>query len=203
MALNDNVNDKLRAEKKQMRSVVLARRDAMTPSAKAAASREIVDRLCALTSYQSASVVLTYMGFGSEIETQPLLERALADGKMVVLPRVDKTSQALVLHSVDGMAALHSSKWGILEPAYSAPIVAIEEVSFVLLPGVAFDRTGNRLGYGRGYYDKLLMRADPTLVRVAAGFSCQIVDKVPVGPFDQKIDTLITENEMITIPHDR
>ena len=168
MALNDNVNDKLRAEKKQMRSVVLARRDAMTSSATAAASREIVDRLCALTSYQSARVVLTYMGFGSEIETQPLLERIIADGKMVVLPRVDKTSQTLMRHSVESVAELQSSRWGIFEPATSSPMVALKEVGFVLLPGVAFDRTGNRLGYGRGYYDKLLSRADVTQ-RVSPG----------------------------------
>ena len=203
MALTDTFNDKLRAEKKQMRSAVLARRDGMSPSERAVASRAIVDKLCTLTNYQSASVVLIYMAFGSEIETKPLFERIVANGKMAVLPRVDKTSQTLMLHSVKSVAELQSSGWGIFEPATSAPMVALKEVGFVLLPGVAFDRTGNRLGYGRGYYDKLLLRADPTLARVAAGFSCQIVDKVPAGPFDQKIDTLITENEIITIPHDR
>ena len=203
MALNDTLNDKLRAEKKQMRSAVLAHRDAMSPSERAVASRTIVDKLSALTNYQSANVVLIYMAFGSEIETKPFFERIVADGKMVVLPRVDKTSQTLMLHSVESVAELQSSRWGIFEPANSAPMVALKEVGFVLLPGVAFDRTGNRLGYGRGYYDKLLLRADPTLARVAAVFSCQIVDKVPAGPFDQKIDTLITENEIITIPHDR
>ena len=203
MALTDTFNDKLRAEKKQMRSAVLARRDGMSPSERAVASRAIVDKLCTLTNYQSASVVLIYMAFGSEIETKPLFERIVANGKMAVLPRVDKTSQTLMLHSVKSVAELQSSGWGIFEPATSAPMVALKEVGFVLLPGVAFDRTGNRLGYGRGYYDKLLLRADPTLARVAAGFSCQIVDKVPAGPWDQKIDTLITENEIITIPYDR
>ena len=203
MALTDTFNDQLRAEKKQMRSAVLARRDAMSPSERAVASRAIVDKLCNLTSYQSASVVLIYMTFGSEIETKPLFERIVTDGKVVVLPRVDKTSQTLMLHSVKSVAELQSSRWGIFEPATPAPIVALKEVGFVLLPGVAFDRTGNRLGYGRGYYDKLLSRADPTLARVAAAYACQVVEKVPAGPWDQKIDTVITENEIITIPHDR
>ena len=146
---------------------------------------------------------IIYKSFGSEIETKPLFDRIVADGKMVVLPRVDQTSQTLMLHSVKSVADLQLSRWGIFEPATSAPIVALKEIGFVLIPGVAFDRTGSRLGYGRGYYDKLLSRADPTLARVAAAFSCQIIDKVPAGHFDQKIDTLITENEIITIPHDR
>ena len=203
MALTDTFNDQLRAEKKQMRSAVLARRDAMSPSERAVASRAIVDKLCNLTSYQSASVVLIYMTFGSEIETKPLFERIVTDGKVVVLPRVDKTSQTLMLHSVKSVAELQSSRWGIFEPATPAPIVALKEVGFVLLPGVAFDRAGNRLGYGRGYYDKLLSCADPTLARVAAAYACQVVEKVPAGTWDQKIDTVITENEIITIPHDR
>ena len=203
MALTDTFNDQLPAEKKQMRSAVLARRDAMSPSERAVASRAIVDKLCTLTNYQSANVALIYMTFGSEIETKPFFERIVADGKMVVLPRVDKPSQTLMLHSVESVAELQCSRWGIFEPATSAPMVALKEVGFALLPGVAFDRTGNRLGYGRGYYDKLLSRADPTLARVAAAYACQIVEKVPAGPWDQKIDALITENEIITILHDR
>ena len=203
MALTDTLNDQLRAEKKQMRSAVLARRDAMSPSERAVASRAIVDKLCTLASYQSANVVLIYMTFGSEIDTKPFFERIVTDGKVVVLPRVDKTSQALLLHSVESVTELQSNGWGIFEPATAAPMVALKEVGFALLPGVAFDRTGNRLGYGRGYYDKLLSRADPKLARVAAAYACQIVEKVPAGPCDQIIDTLITENEIITILHDR
>ena len=143
------------------------------------------------------------MGFGSEIETRAFVERILADGKMAVLPRVDRTSQSLILHAVHSLAELEVSKWGIREPRAETPSVPLSSIEFVLLPGVAFDRAGNRLGYGRGYYDKLLSAAEPTLARVAAGFSCQIVDAVPVSSFDQKIDILITENEKFNISHDR
>ena len=203
MASTDALNEMLRVEKKQMREAVLARRDAVPPSARAAASRAIVEKCCALAKYQSANVALVYIGFGSEMETQPLFERILADGKIAVLPRVDRASQALVLHSVRAMGELVTSKWGIREPHPDAPVVQIGDIEFVLLPGVAFDRTGSRLGYGRGYYDRLLLHADPVLVRVAAGFSCQIVDKVPTGPHDQKIDCLITENEIMKFSNDR
>ena len=203
MAFNEAAPENLQAEKKQMRDAVLARRDAMLPSARAVASHAIIENLCALPTYQHAKVVLTYMGFGSEIETQAFVERIHADGKIVVLPRVDRASRSLILHSVHSLSELEASKWGIREPRADAPLVSINVMEFMLIPGVAFDRSGNRLGYGRGYYDKLLSTADPALERVAAGFSCQIVDAVPVGPLDQKIDILITENEIINISHDR
>ena len=200
------MNEKLQIEKKQMREMVLARRDAMLPAARTAASHAIIEKVCALPNYQKASVVLIYMGFGSEIETQTLLEHILADAKMAVLPRVDRASQSLILHVVRNMSELVPGKWGtwgICEPHADAPSMLINDIEFMLMPGVAFDRSGNRLGYGRGYYDKLLLASSPALARVAAGFSCQIVDAVPAGPNDQKIDMIITENEIIKLTHDR
>ncbi len=197
------MNEKLQAEKKILRETVLARRDAMLPAARATASHAIVEKVCALPNYQEANMVLIYMGFGSEIETRALFERILADAKTVVLPRVDWASQSLILHVVRNMSELATSKWGIREPHADAPSMLVNDIEFMLMPGVAFDRSGNRLGYGRGYYDKLLSAASPALARVAAGFDCQIVEAVPVGPNDQKIDILITENEKIKLTHDR
>ncbi len=203
MTSNEMLNESLQADKKKMREVILRQRDAMSPSARTSTSRVILEKICALPQYGNAKVVLTYMGFGTEIETQPFFERVIADGKIVVLPRVDRASQTLILHSARGMSELMTSKYGILEPGTDAPIVAVTSVDFVLMPGVAFDRNGNRLGYGRGYYDKLMSTANPALAGVAAGFSCQIVDKVPIGPHDKKVDCIITENEIIKITHDR
>ncbi len=203
MASNEMLNESLQADKKKMRDMILQQRDAMSLAARASASRAIIETVSALPQYGKAKVVLAYMGFGTEIDTQPFLERIIADGKMAVLPRVDRATQTLVLHSARGMSELLTSKYGILEPGMDAPIVAVTAIDFVLMPGVAFDRNGNRLGYGRGYYDKLVSTANPALVRVAAGFSCQIVDSVPVGPHDKKVDCIITENEIIKITHDR
>ena len=203
MASNEIVNEALQADKKKMRDVILQQRDAMSPAARTSASRAILDKVSTLPQYGKAKMVLTYMGFGTEIDTRPFFERIIADGKIAVLPRVDRATQTLILHSARGMSELLTSKYGILEPGMDAPIVAVSNIDFVLMPGVAFDRNGNRLGYGRGYYDKLVSTANPALVRVAAGFSCQIVDSVPVGPHDKKVDCVITENEIINTIHDR
>jgi 5-formyltetrahydrofolate cyclo-ligase len=197
------MNGRLQAEKKKLREMILAQRDAMPADVRRAASITILNKVCALPQYAKAKAVLTYMGFGSEIETQSFLNRIIADGKIAVLPRVDRASQALALHPVRSIAELLQGKWGILEPPTHAPMVSISAIDFVLIPGVAFDRLGNRLGYGRGYYDKLLSAATPALARVSAAFPCQIVDVVPVGSDDQQVHCVITENETITNSHDR
>ena len=203
MGFDEMTSDTLQTKKKIMREMVLAQRDAMLPAARSTASRLILEKVCAMPQYAQAKVVLTYMGFGSEIETQSFFERIIADSKMAVLPRVDRASQSLILHSACGMSALQESKWGILEPRADAPVVLIEAIEFVLMPGVAFDRFGNRLGYGRGYYDNLISTANQALVRVAAAFLCQIVDHVPVGSRDEKVHRIITESEIIVTSHDR
>ncbi len=203
MVFSDPMNESLQAEKKKLREVVLAQRDAMPSATRKAASEAILEKVCALPGYAQAGCVLTYMGFGSEIETHPFFERIVSDGKIAVLPRVDRASQSLTLQSARSITELVTSKWGIREPASDAPMLPVSEVDFVLIPGVAFDRNGNRLGYGRGYYDKLLSVANPALARVAAGFSCQVVDQVPVGACDQKMNCIITENETIVISHER
>ena len=203
MASEWSSNDALQMEKKKMRETVLAQREAMPVGVRRAASIAILEKVCALPQYAQASVVLTYMGFGSEIETQSFFERIVADGKIAVLPRVDRLAQSLMLHSARSVSELQTSKWGIREPNVMAPVVAIGAIEFVLMPGVAFDRNGNRLGYGRGYYDKLLSAANPALARVAAGFSCQVVGRVPAGPSDRKVHQIITETEIIATPHDR
>lgn len=203
MGFDEMTSDTIQTKKKIMREMVLAQRDAMLPAARSAASRLILEKVCAMPQYAQAKVVLTYMGFGSEIETQSFLERIIVDGKIAVLPRVDRASQSLILHTTSGMPALQESKWGIREPRFDAPVVLIEAIEFVLMPGVAFDRFGNRLGYGRGYYDKLISTANQALVRVAAAFACQIVNHVPVGPRDEKVHRIITESEIIVTVHDR
>lgn len=203
MVFGDAMNETLQAEKIKLREAVLAQRDAMPPATRQAASDAILKKVCALPDYAKARRVLTYMGFGSEIETQPFFERIIRDGKIAVLPRVDRAGRSLVLQSARNIAELVTSKWGIREPTSDAPILSVNEIDFVLIPGVAFDRSGNRLGYGRGYYDKLLSAANPALARVTAGFSCQLVDRVPVSSRDQKMDIIITENEFIVTAHER
>ena len=146
-------------------------------------------------------------GFGTEVDTAAFVAQVLHDGKLLALPRINKASQTLQLHRINRLDELVSGVWGIREPHGEAPTVSLAEIDFVLMPGVAFDRQGARLGYGAGYYDRLLASGQRRALRVAAAFDVQIVDSVPADAHDQRLDIIITENRIIhalpTMPHDR
>jgi len=196
--MGENVS--LTDAKKALRAAVLAARDEMPSHARQQAAEAIAQRLGSLDAYREANSVLTYMSFGAELDTHAFFDRSLRDRKLVVLPRIDKASKSLKLHRVESHADLVDGVWGIREPRVDAPLMAIADIDMVLMPGLAFDRAGNRLGYGAGYYDRLLApvaRLKP--LRVVAAFDCQVVDAVPAGPADQPFDMLVTESLILRI----
>jgi len=182
------------AEKRALRDRVRLIRDAADPEHRREWSACICDQLLRECDLVGAGSVFSYAGFGSEIDTLPfnrmLLERRLA----LILPRVDRATGGLVLYRVRDLEAdCVPGVWGIREPdPRRCEVVAPSEIDWMLLPGLAFDRHGGRLGYGGGYYDRLLPQL-PALRRVAAAFHCQIVDAVPRGPHDVPMDVVITE----------
>ncbi len=184
----------LREHKRALREGVLARVDALGPAARARAARRIVEAIVALPSFRDARTVLLTLSFRNEWQTRPLLEAAGAAGKRVALPRVDATARTLSLCEVRSLARdVAAGFHGIDEPLAHCEPVAPPAVDWVLVPGVAFDAERQRLGYGGGYYDRLL----PTLVgatRVAGAFDVQIVDRVPAAPHDQRVDVLVSES---------
>ena len=119
------------------------------------------------------------------------------------MPRVDKETQQLQLHRVHQLDELVAGGWDIREPHADAKIVTPNELDFILVPGVAFDRAGFRIGYGKGFYDKLLFAVSPASTRLSAAFDCQIVDAVPNEAHDQRVDIIITPTQKILISHDR
>lgn len=185
------------AAKSALRREILARRDALDPEVRSARSGSALDRVLRVPEFRAATVVLAYASFGSELETRPLLDDVLAGGRRLVLPRVDRQARRLVLHEVRTLGAdLLPGTWGIPEPAPArCRVVAPHEVEFVLVPGVAFDPDGGRVGYGAGFYDRLLGEWPPPLPPlVAAAIELQIVPAVPVLPTDHRVDLIATES---------
>lgn len=179
--------------KVQLRHQVLAAREQMDAASKQRALSRILPALVALPGYRAARKVAAYMSFGSEVDTGPFIETVLADQKSLVLPRVDSATHSLMLHHVFERDRLVSGPWGIKEPAVDCPRAAIDDIDFILVPGVAFDRRGQRIGYGAGFYDRLLVRRSRHTDCVAIAFDCQVVDRIPAEDHDQPIDRLITE----------
>lgn len=186
----------LREAKLAARTRVLAARDAMSLAERSAAAAAITLRLIGLPSYQRAMTPLLMLPFRSEWDTLPLVRHALAAGKIVVLPRVDATARMLVLHRVaDGVRDIEAGYRGIPEPLASCPRIDAAAIDWVLVPGVAFDREGRRLGYGGGFYDRLLQLIGPAVPRVAGAYDLQVTDAVPSAPHDAKVDALITPTQ--------
>jgi 5-formyltetrahydrofolate cyclo-ligase len=182
--------------KSEIRKQVLARRDQLGVAERRSLSERITKRLLALDSYGNASCVMAYASFGSEFETGDFIADALAQGKTLALPRVERDSRVLQLHQVrDPARQLVAGVWGIPQPrADLCPLVSASQLDFVLVPGVAFTRHCERLGYGGGYYDAFIRGLARRPPLVAAAFSLQILPALPVSESDQSVDCVVTEN---------
>ncbi|MBI3529678.1 MAG: 5-formyltetrahydrofolate cyclo-ligase [Betaproteobacteria bacterium] len=184
----------LKHAKAALRQTILALRDAADAASRSSNSQTITQKLSALPAYRAANVVAAYASFGSELDTSEFLARVLTDGKQLLLPRINRAQRALELrHAIDLGADLVSGVWGIREPAERCPIVSVTKVEFILVPGVAFTARGARLGYGGGFYDRLLASLDRRIARIAAVFELQVVDHIPEGAHDQRVDQVVTE----------
>jgi len=182
--------------KVELRRLVLSKRGELTPEQRREKSAAIQERLFYLPEFQQAAVVLFFIGFGSEVDTLPMLEAALGQGKLVVAPKVLKGNSNLVLRQVAQPASqLQPGTMGILEPDNTCPEIALEEIPLIIVPAVAWEESGYRLGYGGGFYDRLLARSKA--LKVGLGFDCQVVEAVPRAAHDLPVDRLITESRVL------
>ena len=191
----------LRASKLALRQRVLAARDALPAAMRAAASAAIATRILTRADFMSARAVSLTLPFGSEWDTAAVMRAALAAGRIVAVPRVDKASRMLELHAIaDPERDVVAGYRDIPEPLPACPLVSRDTIDFVLVPGVAFDRLGRRMGYGGGYYDRLLPLLSPRATRVAGAFEVQLVDRVPAAPHDIAVGAIVTESRELAVP---
>jgi 5-formyltetrahydrofolate cyclo-ligase len=184
--------------KKTLRKKVLAARDGLLPGQRTAKSRKIEERLFSLPEFKSARIVLFFASFRSEVDTIPMIRRALASGKRVVLPKVKgKELELFEIKNVD--SDVSPGAWGIPEPRESA-LVKLDELDVIIVPGAAFDERGNRLGYGAGFYDKLLSEFKKPTVAIA--FEQQIVPMILADPHDVPVKKIVTEKRIIEASSD-
>lgn len=196
MAENDSAARTLYQRKAMLRTAVLAERDALPLPLRKERSRAIVGAITELPGFRGARSVLLTSSFGSEVETGELIARTLASGKTLLLPRVNKESRMLELYGIaDPESQLARGTYGIAEPRPErCRCAAYGEVDWVLVPGVVYADDGFRIGYGGGYYDRLLPLLPAATPRVSAAFQLQRRHEVPHGVHDQKIGMVVTES---------
>jgi 5-formyltetrahydrofolate cyclo-ligase len=182
--------------KRELRSRMRAVRKVLPADAARLRSTAAATRVRELPEFMNARTVLGFSAIHKELDPLALLQSARAAGKRVALPRVD--GERLDLHQVDDPADLVPGAFGVAEPHENAPRILPHEVDLVLVPGLAFDARGHRLGYGRGFYDRLL----PLLTRafsVALGYDFQLVAELPNEAHDVPVQCIVSDARCLRI----
>ncbi len=191
------------AEKKDsLRKDVLQKRSRLPFEEIFKISSIIQKRFLGLSELKSARRVALYASFKNEVLTDAIFEYALAHGKEVFFPRVVRGKRGLMFLRVRGKKDFTQGSYKIHEPAHDGGLDMAATSLFdgiIIVPGVAFDRNGNRLGYGKGYYDKALDGINKVYLVAALAFDFQIVDRIPAEAHDIKMDKIITESRVINI----
>ncbi len=184
--------------KQTLRALLKKKRDSILRQEVEEKSAQITAHLEALHEFISARTVHTYVAWRNEVNTHDLIRRMLAQGKRVVVPSVDLARHILVHHEIENFADLLPGAFGILEPAPGrGKIVQIDSLDLVLVPAIAVDKTGHRLGYGGGYYDHFLR--DVPALKIALVYHFQLVDVLPVRKDDERVDVVVTEEGVFRV----
>lgn len=187
------------AVKKSIRREIIQNRLDLSQQEITAKSEAIVERVLSLPAWEQARTVMVYVAFRHEVETAGVITRALEEGKRVAIPVCKKDPLRLIPSELKEYPGdLAPGTWGILEPKEGRfrPLDP-HEVDLVLVPGVAFDEMGNRLGYGAGYYDRFLRTLRPDAFTAALAYELQIRDNVFPEAHDQPVQMVITEQRVI------
>lgn len=184
--------------KATIRKEMLQKRKSLSPVEVDEKSSQILAQLIALGLLDRPQVVMCYMDFRNEVRTEALIEYLLSEEKVVVLPKVNPETNELDLFQIQGFKDMVLSNYGILEPAEHLPAALPSDLDLILAPGVAFDLKGYRMGYGAGYYDKLLPQIRPDCAVIGLAFDLQVAESLPVEAHDQPMDSILTETRWIS-----
>lgn len=174
-------------DKKALRTQIRQLKRGMTQEDIARRSQKLLEKFCATEEYRKAETIYGYLPYNQEVRTTPILAKALADGKRVAVPKVYGEEMRFIY--MEDLNAVASGFSGIPEPVADTPVAA-DETALVLMPGLAFDPQGHRMGYGGGFYDKFLSR-EPNHPTVALCYDFQMFDFLETEAHDIPVDLVI------------
>ena len=191
--------------KKEIRKQILQKRDALSLQERMKKSKRIAEFVISAEAFQNSDIVLLFVSYKSEVDVTSIIQEAFKKKKQVYVPKV--IGSEMEFYSISSIDELEEGYYGIKEPKIedAKKFIPQEEKIFMLLPGVAFDRNGNRIGYGKGFYDRFLQKLEKNvltsnLCKMAVAFSCQIVDNGRIMGEEHDIipNYIVTEDEMIS-----
>lgn len=174
--------------KQQLRRRIRAAKKAIPPEEIARRSRLLCSMVLETDAYRQAHTIYGYLPFNQEVDTLPLLQQALADGKQVALPKCRGKEMDFILLS--DLSRIRHTAFGVPEPLEDTPL-ACDSSALVIVPGLVFDRRGYRIGYGGGYYDRFLA-GEPSHPTIALCFDFQLIDQLEPEPHDIPVMTLFS-----------
>ena len=186
-------------ERERVRTETLHRREALTSEERTRLSQRIVDSTTHWIRREGFNSVMLYLNMRSEVETTGLLEGLLNSGKQVCAPVVDTEQVELIPRRIQRpRAELVRHPYGMLEPSETCPLFPTEHLQLIVVPGIAFDRKGYRLGYGKGFYDRFLTKC-PRTVAIGLAYGVQLVEDTFPQAWDVPVQHIFTETGRIGI----
>lgn len=186
--------------KKELRKIYLDKRNKMSNEDLITKSKIISDNLLEDENFKKSNVFMIYIDFNKEVITTSIINYLLNDNKDVLVPYVKNKEKSELgirkIKSIDNDCKIGT--YGIIEPDLNTTIeVNQKDIECIVIPGVVFDTNLNRLGFGKGYYDRLLSKLNSKVIKIGIAFDFQIIDKVPVDKYDIKLDIIYTESKKI------
>jgi 5-formyltetrahydrofolate cyclo-ligase len=183
--------------KEELREAAIRARRAIPRTTLLSESKLVEENLVLNGAYLSSRAVACYASTEDEVRTDGIIRRMLAEGRRVAVPRVELPSHSLVFHELRSLEELSSGTYGIREPSDASPRVGLEETDIALVPLVAWDGRGHRIGRGMGYFDRALAARGSSLA-IGLGLESQRIPRVPDGPSDVPLDMVVTERRVLT-----
>ena len=181
-------------QKQALRTKLRAMRKSLSPETQKLAGEAVREKVLALEAYKRAKTVMAYIACRGELDVSPVIDEILSSGRTLLLPRCE-AGGTLTARIITSPEALLPGAYGIPEPAEDAEIAPPESIDLILVPGLAFDREGARLGQGGGYYDRLLSKTGA--VKVGICHEAALIDCVPREAHDIRMDAVITPTALI------
>ncbi len=184
------------SQKEIIRKIINDKRKRLDPFSKQKFDRKIFEALLQLPEWKNAKNILMYVSHSYEVDTHIIIRTHL-DEKNIIVPKTNKINNTLILHKISTFNELKKGNYNILEPVSHTKKIDPKYIDLAVIPGIAFDLKGHRIGYGKAYYDNLI----PNLKckKIGLAYSFQIVDNVPAEKHDQPVDLLITEDQTLLI----
>lgn len=182
--------------KKRIREKILSRRDREPEGLRRKKSRKIKKRLFSLKEFKKAHTILFYYSKGSEVETREMMEEALRKGKRVLLPKV-RGREIYLGEITDLEKDVEKGSFGVLEPKETSKKTTPKGIDLVILPGIAFGLKGERIGYGKGYYDHFLKKIPKKIPLIGLAYGFQVIKNISGKKHDRRVSKVITETRII------